>query len=379
MAAININASLNQNAANAAAERTIPKFTQPPRTNFFAGTPFQQRVLNAPPEPGELIASGQSARSPFTGLAALARAGIFPFQPGPINQQINLTPRETRPGNQQASTPSAPPQKVTSNQQTTSNNQQAAVAVPQASLPGPTSFIGQIPFFLNAVLSTPAGALPKGPLWIVVFNFDTNIKNTIKKVKEYEPRMPEPWEIDNALETVTTHRYQDEKGCMFAQTVTLPGESLIYTREGIQYNSFIRGGIGQGRQDFDSVRIGFLNTNVSFVDNVIRPWLVMTGHLGMVARPPEQKYRCNMTVYKLGIDRVDRPPFVAQQFNFWEVCPINVTNENLDYSGDGRTPIKEAEFAYQWYTTTSNKNTFAVAGIEASPTGGPDVRRAVPA
>lgn len=240
--------------------------------------------------------------------------------------------------------------------------------------PGPTTFIGQIPFFLNAVLSTPAGALPKGPLWVIVFDFDDNILNTIKSVKQYEPRMPEPWLIDSALNTVTSQRYQKEKGCMFAQTVTIPGDSLNYTQEGITYNSYIRGGVGSGRRDFDPLRINFLNTNVSFVDNVIRPWVVMTGHLGMIARPPEQKYRCNLTVYKLGIDRVDRPPFIAQQFNFWEVCPINVLAEDLTYSENA--PItKTAEFVYQWYTTTSHRNSFALGGIEATADG-IDIRRA---
>jgi hypothetical protein len=244
--------------------------------------------------------------------------------------------------------------------------------------PGPQTFVGQIPFFLNAVLSTPAGALPKGPLWVVVFDFDEFILNTIKSVKQYEPRMPEAWLIDSALNTVTTQRYQKEKGCMFAQTVTIPGDSLNYTQEGITYNSFIRGGVGSGRRDFDPLRINFLNTNVSFVDNVIRPWVVMTGHLGMIARPREQKYRCNLTVYKLGIDRVDRPPFIAQQFNFWEVCPVNVLAEELTYASDSTATTKQAEFVYQWYTTTSYKNTFATAGIDASPAGNVDVRRASP-
>lgn len=293
-------------------------------------------------------------------------AAIPPAQPGPINQQATAA---------QAAIP---------NQSTSLQGSGfTAVAAPPtapANIPGPTSFIGQIPFFLNAVLSTPAGALPKGPLWVIVFDFDDKIRNTIKKVKDYEPRMPEPWEIDNALETVTSHRYQDEKGCMFAQTVTLPGEGVVNNPEGLQYNGFIRGRVGGGRNDFNSIRIGFLNTNVSFVDNVVRPWVVMTGHLGMIARPPEQKYRCNMSLYKLGIVSVDQPPFIAQQFDFWEVCPINVSEENLDYSGDGRTPIKEAEFVFQWYTTRSNKNSFAVPlGKDTrGVTAGPEIRRAFP-
>jgi hypothetical protein len=311
---------------------------------------------------------------PIPTVLDVANQAAPPFQPIPVSlAQLSQTP------NNSTSAGSSPPSQQAATQSAQNSipgqGQTAFQTTIQGTLPSPTSFIGQIPFFLNAILSTPAGALPKGPLWVVVFDFDSFILNTIKSVKQYEPRMPEPWLIDQALNTVTTARYQTEKGCMFAQSVAIPGEALAYGQEGIKYNAFIRGGVGQGRENFDPVRINFLNTNVNFIDNVIRPWVVMTGHLGMIARPRSQKYRCNLTIYKLGIDRVDRPPFIAQQFNFWEVCPINVLIEELNYSADGNSLTKAAEFVYQWYTTTSYKNPFATAGIEASPQGGPDVRR----
>ncbi len=183
----------DQNAAASAAERAIPgTISVPTPPNPIAGTPFGQR-FNAPPVPGELIIAGASINSQFTGAqftgaAALTRAGINPTQPSSINQQAAAASAQAAvPGN-------------------SANNKQVGT-ISNTPPPGPTSFIGQIPFFLNAILSTPAGALPKGPLWVVVFEFDNNIKRTIKKVKDYEPRMPEPWEIDAALETVTSSRY----------------------------------------------------------------------------------------------------------------------------------------------------------------------------
>lgn len=306
--------------------------------NPFNG-PGQPLTLQPPPPPG----SGQLFPPPP------------PLAPPGSGQPFTLLP-----------SPGAPPAQISPPSPT--------ITVKKTNVQGPQTFVGQIPFFLNAVLSTPAGALPKGPLWVIVFDFDDNILKTIKNVRNYEPKMPEPWEISGALDTVTSQRYQREKGCMFAQTVSLPREQILYTREGIQYNSYIRGGVGQGRTDFDSIQINFLNTNVNFVDNVIRPWAVMTGHLGMIARPPEKKYRCNLTVYKLGVDRVDRPPFIAQQFNFWGVCPIGVGEEELTYS-DNSPITKSAEFVYHWYTTTSNRNTFALRGSE-STVNGIDVRRA---
>jgi len=324
-----------------------PEVTVPPEgSSLFAGRDFlTDRFLNPPAR------AGAPASSPPVSL--LVRPGASPIS---SFLQSSAPPPASTPPSAQTSPPNP------------------TITVKKTNVQGPQTFIGQIPFFLNAVLSTPAGALPKGPLWVIVFDFDNNILNTIKSVKDYEPTMPEPWSIEEALDTVTSQRYQQEKGCMFAQTVSLPGEQFLYGREGPQYNSYIRGGVGQGRVDFESVQINFLNTNVNFVDNVIRPWAVMTGHLGMIARPPEKKYRCNLTVYKLGIDKQDRPPFIAQQFNFWGVCPISVGNEELTYSDN--TPItKSAEFVYHWYTTSSNRNTFALRGNEPR-VNGIDVRRA---
>jgi len=229
------------------------------------------------------------------------------------------------------------------------------VNVTPVSPPTPTSFVGQIPFFLNAVLSTPAGALPKGPLWVVIFD---GFPQIIKQVKDYEPNMPTPWEIEKAFNTITSSRYQTEKGCILAQSISLPGESLITIVEGNQYNGFIRGRLGAGRQDFDLLRINFLNTNLLFVDNVIRPWTIMTGHLGMIARPKEQNYRTNLTVYRLGVVDRDTPPFILQQYNFWGVCPVSVSTEDLVYDNSSQV-VKGADFTYQWYTVTSDKNVFA--------------------
>jgi hypothetical protein len=225
-------------------------------------------------------------------------------------------------------------------------------------MPTEPNYLGQIPFFLEAVLNTPVGSLPKGPLWVIVFEFDENILNTIKSVKQYEPRSPEPWLIDQAVNAVTSSRYQKEKGCMFAQRVTLPGEALGYKQEGLNFNSYIRGGVGGGRTDFNPLRIDFLNTNVNFVENVIRPWVIMTGHLGMIARPDTFKYRCNLTVYKLGIESYEKAPFVSQQYNFYGVCPVSVIASDLSYASDTAITT-QAEFVYHWYTTSSTKNKFA--------------------
>jgi hypothetical protein len=218
----------------------------------------------------------------------------------------------------------------------------------------------QIPFFLEEFLGKPASALPKGSQWVLVFEGGDGyndpipvdaILNTIK----YEPRQ---WSVKQSMETVLGDNYQTKKGCLFAQAVQIPGENNIANPEGLQQGGFIRSYIGQGRDAPEPLKITFLETNTSFVDNVIRPWIITTAHLGLIARSGSKNYRCNISVYKLGLITPQQTPFVLQKYTFYGACPINIAGEEYNYS-QTNTPInREATFIYHYYSldsTTSNR------------------------
>jgi len=222
---------------------------------------------------------------------------------------------------------------------------------------------GQIPFFLQSFLSEPASALPKGAQWVLVFEGSFNSETTrrdyndvlpvpaIKKVaRAFEPQT---WNIDGAIDMTLQKDYQTTKGCMFAQAVSLPGESNQVNPEGFQQNGYIRTFTGAGRDPFANLQISFLDTNLSFVDNVIRPWVIATAHLGLIAREGEDNYRCNISVYKLGVISVDKTPFVLQKYTFFGACPVNVSGEEYNYT-QTQSPInREASFIYHYYTIDS--------------------------
>jgi hypothetical protein len=247
-----------------------------------------------------------------------------------------------------------------------------------------TEITNSIPYFFESVLSTPAGALPKGPLWLVTFDnsYDSDrnayigksgIPSIINSVADYEPQAPK-WNVTKAIGTICSDNFLQTKGCILAQNVTVPGEGIVATAaEGIQSNSFIRSKVGLGRNDFEDLRIGFLNTNVSFVDNVIRPWVIMTGHKGLIARKGRDQYRTNISVHRLGISNYGEPPFILQTFTFYGACPIQVDSEEYTYTDNGTAVVRTATFTYQWYTVDSSKNKFA----NILPDGAP-VRRALP-
>jgi hypothetical protein len=236
---------------------------------------------------------------------------------------------------------------------------------------------GQIPFFLESFLSKPASALPKGAQWVLVFegsfNSGTNARDypeilpvqAILKGTRLEPR---DWEIEQAINTTIVQDYQQTKGCLFAQAVQIPGENTQVNPEGFQQNGYIRTVTGAGRDAFTNLEITFLQTNVSFVDNVIRPWVIATAHLGMIARDGLDNYRCNITVYRLGIQANSLPPYVAMKYTFFGACPISVSSEEYNYTQTTSPINRESTFTYHYYTIeTPNSAPSIVKNNEKNP------------
>lgn len=224
-----------------------------------------------------------------------------------------------------------------------------------------TEFSGQIPLFLASFLGKPASALPKSGLWVVDFEGLNSVKQAIIETAKLEPNK---WDIEaglNKLAGDTASLDYRGKGCLFCQAVSVPGESTVVNPEGIQKNHFLMTTTGDGRGPYTptGLRMVFLDTNVSFVDNVIRPWVVTTARLGMIARSetdPTKKYRQDITVYKLGVYDSATPPFILQKYTFYGTCPIEVSAEEYNYAPTNVPVNREATFVFHSYKLETNVN-----------------------
>jgi len=229
--------------------------------------------------------------------------------------------------------------------------------VKKATLPN-QEMMGRIPYFLDQVLSQPAGALPNNSQWVLIFE---SFPQVILRVSEFEPGMPESWEIKKAFDRITSNDFQKTKGCMLAQSVVLPGDGAIVNLENtLSFNGLIPGKLGAGRNVPTSLRISFLETNVSFIENVIRPWIITTSHLGMVCRKgTPNDYRTNLTVFKLGIYSSSQPPIITQRYEFEGVCPISLSDEEYNYENNAVPTRSDVDFAFRHYTVSSRQNDLA--------------------
>lgn len=212
-----------------------------------------------------------------------------------------------------------------------------------------------IPHFLNNVLSTPAGALPKGAQWIVLFDdLKTNILPGIVSALAYEKKQ---WQIQNVYDTVTNSKFQETNGCVYCQAISMPGDSIVVNPEGnIMSNSFLRSYVGQGRNQFPEMRMTFLETNISFADNFLRPWVISTANWGMLARErtDPRNYRTNAYLYKLGTYSMDRPPYILMRMTFYDICCVSVAEEEYNYAPLAGGPmLREAQFVYNYYNVVT--------------------------
>jgi hypothetical protein len=206
-------------------------------------------------------------------------------------------------------------------------------------------FSNRIPFFLDSFLNSPGTQIPRQGQWVLTF--DDIPQAAIKKTIRYEPG--NTWLIETAMAEALNENYVKSKGCLFAQAVEIPGEATAINPEGIQTNGFIRSTVGAGREVFEQLKIVFLETNTSFVDNVIRPWVIATSHLGLIARSGDDNYRTNATVFKLG--NTSSGPVLLQKYNFFGVCPINVSGMEFNYSPSNSPINRNVTFLYHYYTS----------------------------
>lgn len=219
-----------------------------------------------------------------------------------------------------------------------------------------SDFSGFIPLFFEGFLSKPASSLPKGAQWVIDFEGLQDVKSAILRTAALEPRR---WEIEDALNLLTAKGDYNNKGLLFAQAVNIPGESTIANPEGIQKNHYIQTTTGDGRSPYASnaLNVAFLDTNVNFVENVIRPWVITTARLGLIARPPgPTNYRQDISFYKIGVLTPSQPPFILSKHTFFGACPIEVGSEEYNYSPTTNPINRDVTFLYHYYRVEVPKN-----------------------
>jgi hypothetical protein len=200
--------------------------------------------------------------------------------------------------------------------------------------------------------------------WLYVVHFD-KIPSSIYKLDYLHDEFGNSFLDDNGQNTLVKKiidSVHNQRGCCwFAMDMGLPGEKISLANGDFMSNTQRGGLMGsptlQSRDKFDELKLALLETNASFGDLVIRPWIKLASHAGMIARsaddPLNCKTDCCITFYsKNGANNHLVP---RKKYHFHDVVPISINGETKVNSGDGdvKSESRTVNFTYSHYTITS--------------------------
>jgi hypothetical protein len=196
--------------------------------------------------------------------------------------------------------------------------------------------------------------IPLQSQWIVkIYDFPSAIKSQVPNLERISGS---DWNIGSAFDKLTSPRVQSNPamGCFFAQTVGGAPESYGVSvanlgSSGTANGGLIPGLISTGRADFANrpLSISFRDTNLSFVDVVIRPWVILAAHMGRIADGNNIKSHIQVIHFARG-SRTSRP--IRKITNYYGATPISVEAISHTYEEDSTVKIVATQWVYDNYS-----------------------------
>lgn len=131
---------------------------------------------------------------------------------------------------------------------------------------------------------------------------------------------------------------------LWTQSASFLGDGLDVSRVGSSQSGSIKGLISEGRKDFNTTNITFLESNISFVDGVLRPWAALVGHRSL----KDRTLRCDIEVFCLEKWSLYWPLKIRKSIVYKNAVPVNIDVEEYNYTGD-KLIQRQVEFAFDRY------------------------------
>jgi hypothetical protein len=217
--------------------------------------------------------------------------------------------------------------------------------------------------FAQDILSTWEATPSLGNLFLIIFDFNSiaALRDPISNLNFLEDTSLWRWDA-SSIPTLLQKDFQSNTskllGCVFAREVKMPGEKIL---SGIGSSFGGHPGLPyvERRDGFEKLNVTFLETNASFCDLIIRPWLVLTSYYGLIARNPRssKNVKCrSVDVYELSKGG-DSSSFrgstnslvIRKQINYFNVVPVAVDSSSVSHATEGFTN-RNVSFLYEGYS-----------------------------
>jgi hypothetical protein len=162
--------------------------------------------------------------------------------------------------------------------------------------------------------------------------------------------------IDGGLQA----RTDNMMGCVFARQVVLPSENVDAGNLGLDYGAYLPPAVAGKRGTYDPLSITLLETNASFLDFIIRPWIMMVGYNGLIARSTssDKNVKAMIDVVMYGKTGYGYPMGIRKIFRFYNAAPIAMGGETYSYNEEGLR-YSDVKFVYDKYAVSDgNSGTF---------------------
>jgi hypothetical protein len=167
-----------------------------------------------------------------------------------------------------------------------------------------------------------------------------------------------PNNIDTDVKKLTSDQYQrTDAGCVFINGMSIPAEQYVTEYVNLPAGGgrgFIPGLVGQNRASFNPVTTRIIESNLSFTHSIIRPWLILASHYGLVARPAGdiKNIKTTLQVIQLGKTTANSPLINRKIFRFYNCVPISYTPMDLPYNATDLQTF-DIQWAYSHYNVES--------------------------
>lgn len=153
----------------------------------------------------------------------------------------------------------------------------------------------------------------------------------------------------------------DGLGLYFAQSVKIPKESFSVNGAGIDtMGGYLKGFVGGDRSSMGerSLVIDFLDTNLDFVDGLIKPWVIAAAYKGLINTGSKNSIKCTITIQEMSRQKNDRDLKPIRKQHFFKGCvPIETSDKSLKYDAEpGEAPTTSVTWAFENYTYNLDPN-----------------------
>lgn len=184
-------------------------------------------------------------------------------------------------------------------------------------------------------------SIPMSTQWIIVIdNYPVNLRSDIIQGLEIVDGSKKGWDISTSVSILKSFPLQRIIGCLFANSVSIPAEQYNVDSVSVPNNrGFLPGILGSNRQtEPQSLTIEFRDTNTSFIDHLLRPWVILGSHYGMVSRPADKNgtrdfnnMKCNMTLLQYGRTLNSISMIPRKVWTFYNCMPYNIGEQSYNY------------------------------------------------